>query len=619
MIEDYLLELPSGLKLTFIASEQVEKLIPSENSDDFHKFATVCRINALSAIKAAGSGHIGTSFSVIDLLVSIRVFLFKDKIGKSDSKNILFSSKGHDAPGIYSVMNLFKEIPDKKLHELRRLDGLPGHPEVGVFGIPASTGSLGMGISKAKGFSYSKKFSNDPGYVVVILGDGELQEGQIWESLPGAARDELEKLVVVVDGNKIQSDTWVDQTLPLGNLRMRVEGCSWKFHEMDGHDFQSMKETFARIESSPGPHFIYAHTIKGFGVSFFSKFPLDGKFYKYHSGAPSDIEYELAIAELKSDLLSEIYDGEVFSPDHFNPKSRNRLFIQIWSELLTKWGQNTQDLFVLDADLSYDTGTYEFREKFPERYIQCGIAEQDMVSVAGGLALSNRLPVVHSFSSFLTTRPAEQIFNNLSESTCVIYVGFLAGILPSAPGHSHQAVADIGIMNSYSAFKIIEPSCEAELKVIFEKSILGTNEAIYLRLGSTELPAPFIDRVGNLFLRRHGLEKLILTSGPAMTNIALEVASKSKFDVAVVTRPELSDDFDLKEIQYLNKFSEILILENFLPTLAHYEKLQHHIGHLPSTRLFRSGINEIPRNGWTEEVLNYHGLSSDSLLLKYGW
>lgn len=619
MIEDYLLELPSGLKLTFVHSEQTKKLDPFNSADHFQKLGLVCRLNALSAIKAAGSGHIGTSFSVIDLWLGIRLFLFGDKIEIVNSNNILFSSKGHDAPGIYAVMNAFQEIPDQKLHHLRRLNGLPGHPEVGLFNIPASTGSLGMGISKAKGFAYSKKNSRDPGYVVVLLGDGELQEGQIWESLPGANRDNLDKLIVVVDGNKIQSDTWVEQTLPLGNLKSRVKGCGWNFHEIDGHDYHNMKEIFARIANTTGPHFVYANTIKGFGVKFFSDFPTDGKFYKYHSGAPTDLEYDLAVSELKSKLIEKPFEKIDYKPDHYNPKPRNRLFIQVWSEILEQWGENDSKLFVLDADLSYDTGTYEFKNKFSERYIQCGIAEQDMVSIAGGLALCGNLPVVHSFASFLSTRPAEQIFNNLSENTKIIYAGFLAGILPSAPGHSHQAVSDVGIINSFPKIKILEPSCEAELKTIYQREILNSSQTIYIRFGSTELPPEFISSIGNLFLRKIGKEKLILTSGPAMTNIALDMAADSKFEIAVMTKPNINENFTNEEIDILEKYNDILILENFIPTFSHFHFLVNNKNKLPNTNIFRSGIEEIPKNGRTEEVLDFHGLSSAKLLLKYGW
>jgi transketolase len=619
MLETYTLTLDSGLDLQFISRESLRNLDPLKSSADFQKLGIACRINSISAIKAAGSGHIGTSFSVIDLLLATRLFLFGDSFSASQRGTVLFSSKGHDAPGIYSVMNYFGEIPDEKLHELRRLNGLPGHPEVGVYGIPASTGSLGMGISKAKGIYYGKRSNSDENFVVVVVGDGELQEGQIWESLPGASRDVLNKLIVIVDANKIQSDTWVTKTLPFGDLRSRVEGCGWKYHDIEGHSFAELKEVFETIKHSPGPHFLNANTIKAQGVSFMQNFPHDGKFYKYHSGSPSDQEYVLAINELKSKLNQKFDVRSAYVPDHYNPKPRNRLFIQVWAELLETWGLDESQIFALDADLSYDTGTYAFREKYPKRYLQCGIAEQDMVSIAGGLALAGKIPVVHSFSSFLTTRPIEQIFNNISENTVIHYVGFLAGILPSAPGHSHQAVSDVGIMASMPGISIIEPSCEIELIDLFKNFITKSKECLYLRLGSTELPKPYLEKMENLYIRKKGHAKAIVTSGPTMTNIALEIARISNLSVAVITKPNLTNKFSKLELTYLSQFSELLVLENYLPTLGLFSSLKEMSKNLPNTEIHREGPTTIPKNGRTDEVLDFHGLSSEILCNKYGW
>ena len=111
----------------------------------------------------------------------------------------------------------------------------------------------------------------------------------------------------------------------------------------------------------------------------------------------------------------------------------------------------------LDADLMLDCGLIPFRDKFPERFIECGIAEQDMLSMASGLALRGMLPVVHSFACFLSTRPNEHFYNNATEKTKIIYVGSLAGLLPSGPGHSHQSVRDISILSSVPDLVLMNP------------------------------------------------------------------------------------------------------------------------------------------------------------------
>ena len=612
--------LESGLELYFIKSDSMQGLDPFRSESDFKTLGYALRLNTLSMIKAAGSGHIGSSFSAIDLMLACRTFL------SDNPQNVFFSSKGHDAPGLYAVMNAHGEIPDSFLLKLRRMEGLPGHPEVGSFGIPTSTGSLGMGISKGKGFWYSRKNLNST--VTVLLGDGELQEGQIWESLPGASRDNMQGLIAIVDGNKIQSDSWVDKTLPLGDLRKRVEGSGWLYFECDGHDYSSIKETLAHAKTeSQRPVFIYAHTKKGSGVSFMERFDSNGKFYKFHSGSPSDQDYMSAVNELVKKLgfshelnwsqSIAFINGIDVESDDLTPKTRNQSLIQIWAGILEELFESDKSLIALDADLSYDTGTYKVADKFSAQYIQCGIAEQDMVSMAGTLALSGKIPFVHSFASFLTTRAAEQIFNNLSENSKVIYCGFLAGVLPSAPGHSHQAVSDFGIVSSFPNIEIFEPACETEMSLM-KSLVYESDKSIYLRVGSVDLPEkvdPKMVQLGRITQRKFGEKYAIITSGPSMAKIALEVArAESENEIAVFTYPTPKRHFNLEDMKLISNFEKVLVIENHLPSPGIFSQLLEHFQSSDAkVKLIRSGISELPRNGQTQEVLEHHGMDVDSL------
>jgi transketolase len=612
--------LESGLELYFIKSGSMQGLDPMRSESDFKTLGLALRLNTLSMIKAAGSGHIGSSFSAIDLMLAHRTFL------SENFDDVFFSSKGHDAPGLYAVMNAFGEIPDSFLLRLRRMEGLPGHPEVGSFNIPTSTGSLGMGISKAKGFWYSRKNLNSN--ITVLLGDGELQEGQIWESLPGASRDNMSGLIAIVDGNKIQSDTWVEKTLPLGDLSKRVEGSGWLYLECDGHDYSSLRETLTQAKTEKKkPVFIYAHTQKGSGVSFMEHFSSSGRFYKYHSGSPSDQDYLRAVEELIKKIGSsyELNYSQIFllknesrnQSDDLTPKTRNQSLIQIWASILEDLFESDKSLVALDADLAYDTGTYLVADKFNSQYIQCGIAEQDMVSMAGTLALSGKIPFVHSFASFLTTRAAEQIFNNLSENSKVIYCGFLAGLLPSAPGHSHQAVSDFGIVSSFPNIEIFEPACETEMSLM-KTLVYESDKSIYLRVGSVDLPekvAPEIVKLGRITQRKFGERYAIITSGPSMAKIALEVArAEGENEVAVFTYPTPNRLLNLEDRKLILNFKKVLVIENHLPSLGIYSQL---LEYLPTSgadvKLIRSGISELPKNGQTQEVLQYHGMDVDSI------
>ena len=169
------------------------KLIPKSEfdrgGDDLALLADMCRANALVAVKRAGSGHIGSSFSALDVVVHLLwLELNVAQVGWDDpNRDVFFSSKGHDVPGLYAALHALGVLTPEQLLRLRRLGGLDGHPDIGVPGIEANSGSLGMGISKGRGIAWAKRFLGRGGRVVVMTGDGELQEGQNFEALQAAA------------------------------------------------------------------------------------------------------------------------------------------------------------------------------------------------------------------------------------------------------------------------------------------------------------------------------------------------------------------------------------------------------------------------------------------------
>jgi transketolase len=623
--------LDSGLELKYWSNSRFAEAL--RNGSPLNVLASACRLNTLSSIKAAGSGHIGTSFSSIEILLAIRSYLSPSGKLEQNSKpnGVFFSSKGHDAPAIYAVMHMLGEISDSQLFTLRRLNGLPGHPEIDTLGIPTNTGSLGMGISKAKGFIHANRLDGKTEKVIVLLGDGELQEGQIWEALPTAARDAMGELIVIVDGNKIQSDTWVEATSPQGDLKMRVEGAGWNFESCDGHDISALLVSMKKSGRNRKPTFIHASTIKGCGVTYMTKMDENAKFYKFHSGSVPDDMYNDACDELIERILgnlgckqeignfpSEKVDGSGklrTELDSFRPKDRPNSFVLKWAEFLSQAMSQNEDIVILDADLSFDTGTYIAREKYPSRYIQAGIAEQDMVSMAGTLALSNKIPFVHSFATFLTMRPTEQIFNNATERTRITYLGFLAGLLPSPPGFSHQAVSDVGIMSAIPGMQIIEPACDFELQVAFDH-IFKHSGPTYLRMVSIgEFPNPINGREivsGDVVTRLSGSDVAIICSGPWLTSESLRAAQMfPEGKCAVFTYPFLNSPPSQDTILELSTFNSILVLENYNPGSGILKQIN-------SAKEIRSRVESIsvegiPQNGWNEEVLRHHNLDAESI------
>src|SRR5438552_7216529 len=217
-------------------------LIPRGEFDrarhDLPLLADMCRANALVAVKRAGSGHLGSSFSAMDVVVH----LFYRQLNTAEvgfdhpDRDVYFSSKGHDVPGLYAVLHALGMLPPERLLQLRRLGGLDGHPDVGVPGIEANSGSLGMGISKGRGMAWAKRFLGRGGRVVVMTGDGELQEGQNFEALQAGAHQGIGNLLVIVDRNELQSDKPTDEIVRLGDLDEKLGAFGWKVASCDGHD-----------------------------------------------------------------------------------------------------------------------------------------------------------------------------------------------------------------------------------------------------------------------------------------------------------------------------------------------------------------------------------------------
>lgn len=612
----------SGKKLFYFSYSELTKQLAKGLIDE--EICAALRINILSSVQCAGSGHIGTSFSSVEIFWAIRKYMGLSLPNRNDSSYVCFSSKGHDAPAIYALMHLFGEVRDSEIFKLRRLGGLPGHPEIITPGIPTNTGSLGMGISKAKGFIYANRLKKRNQKVFVILGDGELQEGQIWESMLGASRDSMHELIVIVDANRIQSDSWVDKILPLGDLEKRVRAVGWDFHDINGNDVEELISSFKSSEQFSNPTFIVANTLKGKGVGFMEKFPEEGKFYKYHSGAISETHYIAAISEIAKklplldesleSLLDTVQISQISDSNHNVPKTVPNLLASRWANLLVSEMEKDESIIVLDGDLSFDTGTYKVASKYPERYIQSGIAEQDMVSVAGTLALSGFTPIVHSFATFLSMRPNEQIFNNATEGTKIIYAGFLAGVIPSAPGFSHQAVTDVPAFMSFPNVQILEPSCACELKEALSGA-LTSDGSTYIRIGSGDFfegnscPTGCNPNQLKLVERHPGGMYAIVTSGPTMLMEAIRAAESLNdcgISTAVYSRMSLNGKMLDTEIETLERFSHIVVVENYLPALTTFELLKNRINPVKISRL---GVNHFPVNGQRDEVLAELGLN----------
>jgi transketolase len=594
-------------------------------------YAALCRINTLYMIARAGSGHIGSSFSSMDIMswLQLNELRAPSESDTTSPRDIFFSSKGHDAPGLYNTLIGMGKLDFDLLHRLRRLGGLPGHPDVATPNIVANTGSLGMGVSKAKGMVFANRLLKRPANVFVLTGDGELQEGQFWESLVSAANHKLHEIIVIVDHNKLQSDTLVSKVSDLGDLEAKLAAFGWHVSRCDGNDLAAFSTTLAAAKAvTDRPKVIIADTIKGKGVSFMEHTSIDSdvELYKFHSGAPTDDAYVIATQELitTANAHLETHGAEllelemVVRPAAVQPENPQRL-IQAYSNALLEQARKNPKIVALDADLILDTGLIPFQKEFPGRFVECGIAEQDMVSQAGGMALQGLLPVVHSFACFLSSRPNEQIYNNATEGTKIIYVGSLAGLVPGGPGHSHQAVRDISALSAVPGLVMMEPSCEEEVALLLDWCVNQTAESSYLRLVSLpwqvpyQIPVGYAVRIGQGVTLVDGCDLAIISYGPVMLSAAIAAAHLMACDrnlnVKVINLPWLNRI----DCQWLDKeldgCRKVLSIDNHYRIGGQGDRLAEAFasGFVPGKTLYRIALEGVPACGTNHEVLSQHG------------
>ncbi len=307
------------------------------------------------------------------------------------------------------------------------------------------------------------------------------------------------------------------------------------------------------------------------------------------------------------------------------PQNAQRM-VPAYTEALIAAASADKRIVALDGDLILDTGLIPFREKFPDRFLECGIAEMDMVSQAGGMALQGLLPLVHSFACFLAPRPAEQIFNNATEHSKVIYVASLAGLLPAGPGHSHQSVNDIALHGAIPGLEMVEPCCADEVAPLLTYLLKTHDGSGYLRLVSIpceipyRLPAGYNPVPGAGVELSSGKDAVIIGYGPVMLPQGFRAAeilrARHGLDVAVVNLPWLNRiDLDwLRSI--LDGRRAVFTLDNHFVKGGQGRMIGAAIASLgldQPVKVHNFGLTDFPACGQNDEVLRAHGLDAESL------
>jgi transketolase len=617
------------------------ELIPRSQFASAHSdlalIADMCRANALTAVKRAGSGHLGSSFSALDVVVHL---LWRElntaELGfDHPDRDIFYSSKGHDVPGLYAALHALGVISSDLLVRLRRLGGLDGHPDVGIPGIEANSGSLGMGLSKGRGLAWAKSFLHRGGRVVVMTGDGELQEGQNWEALAAAAHQRVGNLWAVVDRNELQSDKRTEEILALGDLESKLRTFGWYVESCDGHDHDALAGAFTAMRDAPAdlPKALVARTIKGRGVSFMEH-PValregDGT-YRWHAGAPDDDAFVRAHTELLTRIRERVPDLRLepvqLLEEHVSLEAEptsgvaavrvtEEYVAAAYGEELLQLVDRRPEVVVLDADLASDCRIRAVELREPTRFIEVGIAEQDLVSMAAGLARQGLLPVVNSFASFLASRANEQIYNQASEGTKVVYALHYAGLIPAGPGKSHQSLRDLSLLGALPGMTVVQPANSEETRALLRWAVEDADENVAVRLAigpsPRRLDLPEVEpRPGRGTVLRDGTDVVLFAYGPVMLHEALTAAELLGSSVQVVNMPWLNRIDPLWLAEQVEPFEEIFVVEDHAPVGALGDTLRRE---LDGRRVTVFGVDGWPACGTPPEALRFHRLDGVSL------
>lgn len=274
------------------------KPLSSAKKIELQKTCRLVRRDVIEMIYSAKSGNPGSALSAVEFLAYLYFHYLNIRVDDPDwvERDRFVLSKGHAAPTLYAAMARYGFFPVGELTTFRKFNSrLQTHPEFGALpGLDFTSGSLAQGLSAGVGMALGLRLQQQPSQVVVYLGDGEIQEGQVWEAAMSAAHYQLGQLIAIVDSNKFQGDASISEVMDLGRLADKWRSFGWSVLEVDGHEFDSIDAGFSSLDIHDGsPKVLIGHTIKGRGVSF-----MEGNNRWHVGGHMTQKEYEGAVAEL---------------------------------------------------------------------------------------------------------------------------------------------------------------------------------------------------------------------------------------------------------------------------------------------------------------------------------
>ncbi len=490
------------------------KVIRDYSIEQLKDAANLMRGYDLVALCAAGSGHAGGTLSVMDITAALYL-----KVAEHDPKNPFWPgrdriiwSTGHKAPSLYLGLAVAGFCPVEDVMTLRKL-GSPyqGHPHwLKLPGVEVSTGSLGQGLSIAVGMALAAKLDDRPHKIFCLMGDGEQQEGQIWEAAMEAGHFHLDNLIGIIDCNRLQIDGWVKDVMQVEPLCAKYASFGWDVMRIDGHDMNQVVDALQQAKASEGrPVVILANTVKGKGVSFMEDQA------GWHGKAPNREELDKALKELGlseripvQPLLdvAKRYQAEVeHNLDSKMPKFTRDYWWNAGDTMKVKmeptrkgFGQSLAEngvdehVVCLGLDISGSITISDFYFGKPERkkrWISMGIAEQSATSAAAGLAKEGKLPVLGTYATFAAARNLDQIRTSVCYGNFnVLIAGAHGGVSVGPDGATHQALEDLFAMQGLPNMSVVVPCDVVETRKATNYLLLQHVGPKYIRFAREATP-----------------------------------------------------------------------------------------------------------------------------------
>lgn len=607
-------------------------MTPAQELAVLQTAARKLRIHSLRSTAEAGSGHPTSCLSAADLVSAVFFHAMRfDPTDPANPHNDRFVlSKGHAAPVLYAALAEAGALPVEKLDTLRKLTSdLEGHPTPRLPWVGAATGSLGQGLSVGVGMALNGKYLDKLAYrVYVLLGDGEIAEGGVWEAAAMAVHYRLDNLIGIVDVNGLGQSQRTMYDHDTATYQARFASFGWHTVIIDGHNVEEILAALDQAQAvKERPTMIVAKTLKGKGVSFLEdrdgwhgkplkkgeelekalrELPLRG------NGSPLRVTRPLVAA---SATLTAVPVVPAFPAPNY--QSGEKVATRAaYGTALAKLGTVNPLVVALDGDTKNSTFAEKFLAAHPQRYFESYIAEQNMVGAAVGLATCGKIPFVSTFAAFLT-RAFDHIRMAAISGVTIKYVGSHCGVSIGEDGPSQMGLEDLAMMRAVPHSTVLYPSdaVAAERLVAAAAELKGTT---YIRTSRPATPVLYPNTEafpvgGSKVLRASGSDCLTVVAAGVTLHEALaayETLKAAGLPVRVI------DAYSVKPIDAPGILHAVAQTRNTVLVVEdHYYDgglgdavLNAVAAH--GVRVHKLAVTDVPRSGKPEELLELYGISA---------